>query len=197
MIKNSGIYRFNTEISVGYSGFSNSLVVADAGSLISSNGLTGSANAAKIFVGRVVNSTGANPSTNYACDNNWMIISNGATVLCGPMFIGYPNPTSRATNNSVTIGGGNGSSVLAASVGIYVGVGTNAGFTGVGKGATNNYLLLKAGGIITPMPIALRFTPTQTARYSSKQTVRLSMTMDSWLPTICPTKQTPPAPAAA
>ena len=149
VIKNSGIYRFNTEISVGYSGFSNSLVVADAGSLISSNGLTGSANAAKIFVGRVVNSTGANPSTNYACDNNWMIISNGATVLCGPMFIGYPNPTSRATNNSVTIGGGNGSSVLAASVGIYVGVGTNAGFTGVGKGATNNYLLLKAGGIIT------------------------------------------------
>lgn len=131
IITNGGQLYFTGITLCGQNGMSNAMTVAGPGSMLAWTG-SGSGN---IYIGR---SYGGNVNSNSAA--NWLALSNGAQVLCFTLALGRLDSAGAAcSNNYAIIGGGGASALLNAS---YVTIGFSAG-------ATNNYLALNAGGIIS------------------------------------------------
>lgn len=132
IIANGGQLYFTNTIFSGQDGASNILSVTGPGSLLDWNG---SGTFGNIYIGR---SNGGNANSNAVA--NSLVLSNGAQIVCSTLGIGRLDTAGAAcSNNFAIIGGG----VAKASL--------NAGFVTIGfsAGATNNYLALNAGGVIT------------------------------------------------
>ena len=132
LIANGGQLYFTNTIFSGQDGTSNSVTVTGPGSLLAWNG---SGAVGNFYTGR---SNGGNANSNAVA--NSLVLSNGAQIVCSTLGIGRLDTAGAACSNNYAIIGGGGANAL-----------LNASFVTIGfsAGATNNYLVLNAGGIIT------------------------------------------------